>query len=40
MTEENTKADILKYVTELLDKRKKEMEELMLSIKNKKEEEK
>ena len=39
MTEENTKTDILKYVTGLLDKRKKEMEELMLSIKNKKEEE-
>jgi len=39
MTEENTKADILKYVTELLDKRKKEMEDLVLQIKNKKEEE-
>jgi hypothetical protein len=40
MTEENTKADILNYVTSLLDKRKKEMEELMLSIKAQKEEEK
>lgn len=36
--EENTKADILGYVTELLDKRKKEMEELILQIKAKKEE--
>jgi hypothetical protein len=40
MTEENTKADILNYVASLLDKRKKEMEELMLSIKAQKEEEK
>ena len=39
MTEDNTKADIMNYVTTLLGKRKKEMEELMLTIKNKKEEE-
>lgn len=39
MTEENTKADILEYVNELLGKRKKEMEDLIVQIKNKKEEE-
>lgn len=33
--EENTKEDILNYVSGLLDKRKKEMEELVLTIKNK-----
>jgi hypothetical protein len=38
-TEDNTKADILAYVTDILDKRKKEMEELIIQIKNKKEEE-
>ena len=38
-TEENTKADILAYVTDILDRRKKEMEELIIQIKNKKEEE-
>jgi len=39
MTEDNTKADILNYVGEVLAKRKKEMEELALQIKSKKEEE-
>lgn len=39
MKEENTRADIVNYVTEVLDKRKKEMEELVLQIKAKKEEE-
>lgn len=37
--EENTKSDILNYVKDLLDKRKKEMEELVLTIKAKKDEE-
>lgn len=37
--EENTKEDILSYVKDLLDKRKKEMEELVLQIKAKKDEE-
>ena len=37
--EENTKEDILSYVNDLLDKRKKEMEELVLQIKAKKDEE-
>lgn len=40
MTEENTKEDILAYVNEILGKRKKEMEELVLQIKSQKEEEK
>ena len=39
MTEENTKADILEYVKELLGNRKKEMEDLIVQIKAKKEEE-
>lgn len=39
MKEENTRADIINYVTEVLDKRKKEMEELVLQIKAKNEEE-
>ena len=38
-TEENTKADILAYVRDVLDRRKKEMEELIIQIKAKKEEE-
>ena len=37
-TEDNTKADILAYVTDILDKRKKEMEELITQIKAKEEE--
>lgn len=37
MKEENTRADIVNYVTEVLDKRKKEMEELVLQIKAKNE---
>jgi hypothetical protein len=39
MTEENTKADIVKYSDEVLGKRKKEMEELLIQIKAQKEEE-
>ena len=38
MTEENTKADIVKYIDEVLGKRKKEMEELLIQIKANKEE--
>lgn len=37
MTEENTKKDILEYVNALLDRRKKEMEELIIQIKAKEE---
>ena len=37
MTEENTKADIVKYIDEVLGKRKKEMEELLIQIKAQKE---
>lgn len=37
-TEENTKEQILNYVSDVLDRRKKEMEDLMVQIKNKKEE--
>ena len=33
MTEENTKKDILEYVNALLDRRKKEMEELLIQVK-------
>ena len=36
-TEDNTKADILAYVTDILDKRKKEMEELIIAVKAKEE---
>ena len=39
MTEENTKADILAYITDVLDRRKKEMQDLVVQIKAKKEEE-
>ena len=39
MTEENTKADILAYVTDVLERRKKEMQDLVTQIKAKKEEE-
>lgn len=38
-TEENTKADILAYITDVLDRRKKEMQDLVVQIKAKKEEE-
>ena len=37
-TEDATKADILTYVTDVLDRRKKEMEELIIQVKAKKEE--
>jgi len=39
MTEENTKADILAYITDVLERRKKEMQDLVTQIKAKKEEE-
>ena len=38
-TEDNTKADILAYITDVLDRRKKEMQDLVVQIKAKKEEE-
>ncbi len=38
-TEENTKADILAYITDVLNRRKKEMQDLVVQIKAKKEEE-
>lgn len=38
-TEDGTKADILAYIRDVLDRRKKEMEELLIQIKAKKEEE-
>jgi hypothetical protein len=37
-TEDGTKADILAYVTDVLDRRKKKMEELLIQVKSKKEE--
>ena len=39
LTEENTKKEIIEYVNEVLGKRRKEMEDLMVQIKAKKEEE-
>jgi hypothetical protein len=39
LTEENTKNEIIEYVKDVLGKRKKEMEDLMVQIKAKKEEE-
>ena len=39
LTEENTKNEIIEYVKDVLGKRKKEMDELMVQIKAKKEEE-
>ena len=39
MTEENTKKDILNYVDDVLGRRKKEMEEVLIQVKSKKEEE-